>query len=108
MFFFSSRFPFWLNYRIQGHSVLTIHQTSRLVCSLIINNHRLIRSLCQCDGSFGSVVDERKANNLYDVKSRVNIGRVFKTAVVSLNITENCLLADLVQQLKNDACFHAV
>ena len=30
------------------------------------------------------------------------------TAVVSLNITENCLLADFVQQLKNDACFHAV
>ena len=46
--------------------------------------HRLIRSLCQCDGSFGSVVDERKANNLYDVKSRVNNIALIYQLIISL------------------------
>ena len=33
-------------------------------------------------------------------------GRVFTTAVVSLNIPESGLFADFVKQLKNDTCFH--
>ena len=35
----------------------------------------------------------------------VFIGRVFMTAVVSLNIPESGLFADFVKQLKNDTCF---
>lgn len=32
-------------------------------------------------------------------------GRVFMTAVVSLNVPESGLFADFVERLKNDTCF---
>ena len=37
---------------------------------------------------------------------KFEVGHVFTTAFISLDIPENGLFADFVKRLKNDTCFH--